>query len=40
MPTALTQIMPENTGVPSDRRVICAAPVAITSGNNPATKAI
>ena len=36
----LAAIMPEKTGVPTSRLVICAAPVAMTSGNRPKMNAI
>ena len=39
MPTLDAAIMPQNTGVPTARRLISEAPVAITNGSRPRMKA-
>ena len=40
MPIELAASMPPNTAVPTSRRLICAAPVAMTSGSRPRMNAI
>src|SRR5882762_1793866 len=40
IPIELAASMPANTGVPTPRRLSCAAPVAMTSGSRPRMKAI
>ena len=40
MPKVLAASIPANTGVPTARRLTCAAPLAVTSGTRPRMKAM
>ena len=40
MPTVLAASIPANTGVPTARRLTCAAPLAVTSGTRPRMNAM